>query len=90
MTQRWIMFFGVTFYLSLATARNDFHSLIESTTVEGEQIQKGLARAVSSENTFKADVVSVKRERAYNPVTFNPLAETDGDVEVIVKHRDPQ
>ncbi|WP_413578630.1 hypothetical protein ACLVWU_08845 [Bdellovibrio sp. HCB290] len=89
MIQRLVLFIGVTFCLSLAAAGNDFHSLIESSSHEGEEIQRGLVRAVSSENTFKADIVSVKRERAYNPVTFNPLAESDGDVEVIVKSREP-
>ncbi|MEK2687601.1 hypothetical protein [Bdellovibrio sp. GT3] len=88
MLQKIVLLLVSSLYLSLASARSDFNSMIESTNQEGQALQQNLARAVSSENSFSADVVSVKRARAYNPVTFNPLVENDGEVEVIVKDRE--
>ncbi|QDK45389.1 hypothetical protein DOM22_09605 [Bdellovibrio sp. ZAP7] len=78
---------GVILFSSSSFARNDFGSLIENSNKEGQAVQQKVKRAVSSNKDFQADVVSAKRVRAYNPVTYNPMASSDGDVEVIV-HRD--
>ncbi len=87
MTFKLLAVVGVILFSSSSFARNDFGSLIESTNQEGQEVQQKIKRAVSSNKEFQADVISAKRVRAYNPVTYNPLAESDGDVEVIV-HRD--
>lgn len=81
---------GMIFFSSISFARGDFNSLIESSNKEGKAMQKSVSRMVNSDkNGFNGDVVSAKRVRAYNPVTYNPLASEDGGVEVIV-HRESE
>ncbi|WP_413561404.1 hypothetical protein [Bdellovibrio sp. HCB209] len=80
---------GMIFFSSISFARGDFHSLIESSGKEGKAVQKSVSRMVNSDKSFQGDVVSAKRVRAYNPVTYNPMAQEDGGVEVIV-HRDSE
>jgi hypothetical protein len=87
MNIRMMTVLSVILFASTSFARGDFNSMIENSNKEGQALQKSVTRAVSNDKSFDADVVTAKRVRAYNPVSYNPMAPSDGDVEVIV-HRD--
>ena len=85
-----LIVWGVMIISSVGLATSDFNSLIENSNQETQAMQKSISRMVSSKkDTFKADTISVHRERAYNPVTYNPLIDDDSEVTVIV-NRDPE